>query len=34
MLAASTVSTVPMIIMFFFAQRFFIEGVTFTGLKG
>jgi multiple sugar transport system permease protein len=34
MLAASAVSTVPMIIVFFFAQRFFIEGITFTGLKG
>jgi multiple sugar transport system permease protein len=34
MLAASTVSTIPMIIIFFFAQRFFIEGVTFTGIKG
>jgi multiple sugar transport system permease protein len=34
MLAASTVSAIPMIIMFFFAQRFFIEGITFTGLKG
>jgi multiple sugar transport system permease protein len=34
LLAASTVSTIPMIVIFFFAQRFFIEGVTFTGLKG
>jgi multiple sugar transport system permease protein len=34
LLAASTVSTIPMIVMFFFAQRFFIEGVTFTGIKG
>ncbi|MDR0730225.1 MAG: carbohydrate ABC transporter permease, partial [Treponema sp.] len=34
MLAASTVSTIPMIVIFFFAQRFFIQGVTFTGLKG
>ncbi|MDR2079924.1 MAG: carbohydrate ABC transporter permease [Treponema sp.] len=34
LLAASTVATIPMIIMFFFAQRFFIQGVTFTGLKG
>jgi multiple sugar transport system permease protein len=34
MLAASTVTIIPMIIMFFFAQRFFIQGITFSGLKG
>ncbi|MDR0909717.1 MAG: carbohydrate ABC transporter permease [Spirochaetaceae bacterium] len=34
MMAASTVATIPMIIIFFFAQRYFIEGITFTGLKG
>ena len=33
-MAASVVMTVPMIVLFFFAQRFFIEGVTTSGLKG
>jgi multiple sugar transport system permease protein len=34
MMAAATVAVVPMIIMFFFAQRYFIEGITFSGIKG
>ena len=34
MMAASTVSILPMIVIFFFAQRYFIQGITFTGLKG
>jgi len=34
LMAASTVIIVPMIVMFFFAQRYFIEGITFSGLKG
>lgn len=34
MMAAATVAIVPMIIMFFFAQRYFIEGMTFAGVKG
>lgn len=34
MMAASTVAVVPMIVIFFFAQRYFIEGISFTGLKG
>ena len=34
MMAAATVTIVPMIVVFFFAQRYFIEGITFTGLKG
>lgn len=34
LMAASTVAMVPMIIVFFFAQRYFIEGITFAGLKG
>ncbi len=33
-MAASVIMTVPMILLFFLAQRFFIEGVTTTGLKG
>lgn len=34
LMAASTVVTLPMVIMFFFAQRYFIEGLNFSGLKG
>jgi len=33
-LAASTAMTVPVIILFFFAQRYFIQGIVMTGLKG
>lgn len=34
MMAAATVAILPMMIMFFFAQRYFIEGMNFTGVKG
>jgi multiple sugar transport system permease protein len=34
MMAASVVFTVPMIILFFLAQRYFVEGISTTGLKG
>jgi multiple sugar transport system permease protein len=34
MLAAAMVFTVPIIILFFFAQRTFIEGIKLTGVKG
>ncbi len=34
LMAVSTIVTVPVIILFYFAQRTFIEGVTTTGLKG
>jgi multiple sugar transport system permease protein len=34
MMAASSVAILPMIMIFFFAQRYFIEGITFSGLKG
>jgi multiple sugar transport system permease protein len=34
LMAASTLAVIPMIIIFFFAQRYFIEGITFSGLKG
>jgi multiple sugar transport system permease protein len=33
-MAASLIFTVPVIILFFFTQRFFVEGVTLTGVKG
>ncbi len=34
LMAASTVMTLPIIVIFFLAQRTFIEGVTLTGIKG
>ncbi len=34
LMAASTLTTLPIIILFFFAQRTFIQGITLTGLKG
>lgn len=34
LLAASTMITVPPVILFFFAQRTFIEGISMTGIKG
>lgn len=33
-MAASAVATVPIIVIFFFAQKQFIEGITMTGIKG
>ena len=34
LMAASVVSLLPMIILYFFAQRYVVEGITLTGLKG
>lgn len=34
LLAVSTLVTLPIVIIFFFAQRTFIQGITMTGLKG
>lgn len=34
MMALATLITIPMIIVYFMAQRYFIEGITFSGLKG
>jgi|DewCreStandDraft_1066081.scaffolds.fasta_scaffold03127_9 multiple sugar transport system permease protein len=34
MMAMSVIVTVPIILLFFFAQRTFIQGITLTGLKG
>jgi multiple sugar transport system permease protein len=33
-LAASTAMIIPIILLFFFAQRYFIKGIVMTGLKG
>lgn len=34
LMAASVVATLPIIVIFFFAQRYFIEGIQLQGLKG
>jgi len=34
MMAAALATTFPIILLFFLAQRYFIEGITLTGLKG
>jgi multiple sugar transport system permease protein len=34
LMAASTVTIVPIILLFFFTQRTFVEGITITGIKG
>jgi ABC-type glycerol-3-phosphate transport system permease component len=34
LMAASVVSLLPMIVLYFFAQRYVVEGITLTGLKG
>jgi len=34
LMAASTLTTVPLVIIFFAAQRYFLEGITLSGIKG
>jgi multiple sugar transport system permease protein len=34
LMAASTAMTLPVLIVFFLAQRYFVQGVVLTGLKG
>ena len=34
LMAASAIFTLPMLVLFFFAQKYFIEGITVTGVKG
>jgi multiple sugar transport system permease protein len=34
LMAGATLALLPILIIFFFAQRYFIEGITLTGLKG
>lgn len=34
MMAGSVVATVPMFILFIFAQKYFIQGIAFSGIKG
>ncbi len=33
-LAASVIATLPMLIIFFIGQRYFVRGVAMTGIKG
>jgi multiple sugar transport system permease protein len=33
-MAASTLTTIPLVVLFFFTQRYFLQGITLTGLKG
>ena len=33
-LAASVIATLPMIVIFFLGQRYFVEGIATTGRKG
>ena len=34
MMAGSFLMTLPVLILFFFLQRYFIQGVSLTGMKG
>jgi multiple sugar transport system permease protein len=34
MMAGSLLMTLPVIVVFFFAQKYFIQGITLTGSKG
>ena len=34
LMAVSTIAAAPIILLFFFAERTFIEGISLTGLKG
>jgi multiple sugar transport system permease protein/sn-glycerol 3-phosphate transport system permease protein len=34
LMAMATIIVIPCVLLFFFAQRIFIQGVVFTGLKG
>jgi multiple sugar transport system permease protein len=34
LMAANVMSMVPVLLLFFFAQRYFVRGIATTGLKG
>lgn len=34
LMAACVMTTVPIVVLFAFFQRYFVEGITITGLKG
>jgi len=33
-MAATVIVTLPILLAFLFSQRFFVEGITMTGIKG
>ncbi|EAC9982129.1 carbohydrate ABC transporter permease, partial [Listeria monocytogenes] len=33
-MAGATISVIPIILVYLFAQRYIIEGITLTGIKG
>jgi multiple sugar transport system permease protein len=33
-MAAGVIQVIPVLVIFFFTQRYFIEGITLTGIKG
>jgi len=33
-MAASTVTIIPIIVIYFLGQKYFVEGITLTGIKG
>jgi multiple sugar transport system permease protein len=34
MMMAATLTTLPLVVLFFIAQRYFLQGITLTGIKG
>jgi multiple sugar transport system permease protein len=34
MMAASTMVITPLVVLFFFAQKYFVQGIATSGLKG
>jgi ABC-type glycerol-3-phosphate transport system permease component len=34
LMTASTLTALPLVVLFFFTQRYFLRGITLTGLKG
>ncbi len=34
MLAASNIALIPVLLLFFLAQRYFVQGIVLTGMKG
>ena len=33
-MAASVIVMMPVLVIYFFAQRYFVQGIVFTGVKG
>jgi multiple sugar transport system permease protein len=34
LMGGAVISLLPILLIFFFAQRYFVQGITLTGLKG